>query len=162
MSRRALLILDGSIPSATDTAFDAEQKAAAAKASASRARTAELLLSAKEKIADEANDAYVDANDAYVDANKEYNNAKNDSDSKVTEGKCCHNESFTLQSVDDSNTSNSLQLANVDLTFVTVFILNSIYLFDSELEVDNYFNYSFKKVLMLYINYYKHTYFLFS
>lgn len=67
--------------------------------------------------------------------------SKNDLESEVIKGKCCHNENFVLQSVDDTNTSNALVLEEVDLIFVSIFILNSIYLFDNELEVNNYFNY---------------------
>ena len=67
--------------------------------------------------------------------------AQNNSDSEIIKGKCCHNEKFELQSIDDTNTSTSLELTNVDLTFIAVYVLNSIYLFECETEVNNYFNY---------------------
>ncbi len=56
---------------------------------------------------------------------------------------CCDNQTITLQSLTDSEISNSFEIANVDLTFVTVFILSNFNLFD----VDNnqsieFFDYS--------------------
>ncbi len=42
---------------------------------------------------------------------------------------CCDNQTFTLQSLTDSKTSDNFEIANVDLTFVTVFILSNFNLF---------------------------------
>lgn len=60
------------------------------------------------------------------------------SDSSLKKGNCCHNESFMLQSVDDTSTINTLELTNVELTFVTVYIMNTFFVFEVEREVQNY------------------------
>jgi len=64
---------------------------------------------------------------------------KSDSISKED---CCQNETFLLQSTDDGQTSNTLDLATTDLTFVSLFVFNQLFNFDSETEINNFNHYS--------------------
>lgn len=57
---------------------------------------------------------------------------KKSSDESFKKGNCCHNENYMLQTVEDGTTSSYLEVSNEDLDFVTVFIINTFYLFDGE------------------------------
>jgi len=63
-------------------------------------------------------------------------------DCEVSDEGCCHNESFTFQTIHDANHSNSLEISDVDLSFVTVFILSHFHLFEDETAVEGFFYYS--------------------
>lgn len=64
--------------------------------------------------------------------------SKNSSDELLSKGKCCSNESFMLQSIEDGQTSDSYEMTSVNLTFITLFILNKALLFETESNVVNY------------------------
>ena len=67
---------------------------------------------------------------------------KNSSKKGYSKKSCCDNHSYTLQSIENSKTSNTLELASVDLTFVTVFILSNFILFEEETNSDECFYYT--------------------
>ena len=60
----------------------------------------------------------------------------------ISKKNCCENESYVLQTIEDGQTSNSFEIANFDLTIVTVFILSNFNLFEFETKRAEYFNYS--------------------
>jgi len=67
---------------------------------------------------------------------------KTSTDCEIGDEDCCHNESFTFQTMHDASHSNSLEIANIDLTFVTIFIFNHFHLFEGESTVEDFFYYS--------------------
>ena len=60
----------------------------------------------------------------------------------ISKNSCCDNQTYLLQSLDDSETNNGFDVANVDLTFVTVFILSNFNLFEVENSQSEYVDYT--------------------
>ena len=68
--------------------------------------------------------------------------SKNTKKNSISKKSCCQNETFVLQSTDDGQTSNTFDLANVDLTFVALFVYNQLFNFEGEADLNNFNHYS--------------------
>jgi hypothetical protein len=66
----------------------------------------------------------------------------NSSNNSFSKNSCCDNQSYVLQSLENGKTSNTYELASVDLTYVTVFILSNFILFEEEINSVEYIYYS--------------------
>lgn len=64
--------------------------------------------------------------------------SKNSSDNLLSKGKCCSNQSFILQSLEDGQTSDSFNFTSIDFTFIALFVFNIALLFETERKVVNY------------------------
>ena len=64
--------------------------------------------------------------------------SKNDSDELLSKGKCCSNENYMLQTLDDGQTSDSFEITDIDLHFIALFVINKCYLFETEKKVIDY------------------------
>ena len=67
---------------------------------------------------------------------------KKSSNNAVKKGNCCVNETFILQTTDDGQTTSAFNIANIDITFVTLYVFNEFFSFENETQVNDFNYYS--------------------
>jgi len=68
--------------------------------------------------------------------------SNNSSENDLKKGKCCQNESFSLQSLNDFSTSTTLQLNSIDLSFIVTYVYNQLIHFSTSKEANPIDDYS--------------------